>query len=519
MSTAYRPVALKVLPRKREHETNEARYWKKFRNPTTQQEAAPVTNISFCPIAPYNIAVTSSTRIKLYSARTNMQLKAFSRFRDVAYSGNFRSDGKLICAGGEDPIVKVFDVGSRAVLRSFKGHTGAVRVAKWSSSNTRILSGSDDKTLRLWDLPGQEKDSLLTIKGHTDYIRSASSDLSMSGEIWATGSYDHTVKLWDMRGASSQKAMMTCQHDQPVEACLVMPGGSLMLSAAGNTISVWDLISGGKLLHSFSNHQKTITSLCLDHSQSRILSASLDGHVKIYDVASHQVTHGMKYQTPVLSLAVGPNNMNLVTGGTDGSLCVRTRKADLAEQLGRADGGLNDADENAKMRGGTYKYYARGYGAVAAPDSLAVEVQRKARLKPYDVSLKKFKYREALDAALETGQPLVVTSVLEELSHRDGLETALSGRNEATLKPLLAFLVKHISAPQYARTLVEACGRVLGLYASIVGQSIEVDELFKKLELRVKDEVGLQKEMFQLLGSLETIFASSAMATNSGGTK
>jgi WD40 repeat protein len=64
---------------------------------------------------------------------------------------------------------------------------------------------------------------------------------------------------------------------------------------------------GGKLLHSFSNHQKTITSLSLDSSGSRILSGSLDGLVKIYDVATYEVVHGMKYNTPLLSVALSVN--------------------------------------------------------------------------------------------------------------------------------------------------------------------------------------------------------------------
>lgn len=50
-------------------------------------------------------------------------MKSFTRFRDTAYSGRFRSDGQLLVAGCEDKVVRLFDVSGKAALRTFKGHT------------------------------------------------------------------------------------------------------------------------------------------------------------------------------------------------------------------------------------------------------------------------------------------------------------------------------------------------------------------------------------------------------------
>lgn len=86
-----------------------------------------------------------------------------------------------------------------------------------------------------------------------------------------------------------------------------------MVSAGGNCLKVWDLLSGGKLLHTLSNHQKTIMDVCLDGTRSRMLSAGLDGFVKIYDLNEFNVTHSIKYSAPVLSVACAVRSISCFT--------------------------------------------------------------------------------------------------------------------------------------------------------------------------------------------------------------
>ena len=111
-----------------------------------------------------------------------------------------------------------------------------------------------------------------------DYIRSLSTNIS-STKMVLSGSYDHTIRVWDMRSNSTQ---MELDHGAPVESILVFPTGGSCISAGGNYIKVWDLLSGGRLLFGFSNHQKTITALAFDGSCHRLLSAGLDRLVLIH---------------------------------------------------------------------------------------------------------------------------------------------------------------------------------------------------------------------------------------------
>lgn len=223
--TDYKKLALRQYPRLPGRRTAESRYWRKFKFPVLVKEFDAVTHISFSGTRPHDFAVTSSTRVQIYSAVNQAVKKTVSRFKDVAYGATLRRDGKLLVAGGQEPVVQLFDMGSRATLRAFKGHLGAVHVSTFSPNNTVIMSASDDRTVRGWDIPGDT--ALFTLEGHTDYIRTGMV-AEDNPDLWLSGSYDHTVRLWDVRTESS---VMTLDHGAPVESLLMFPGGGLVVSA------------------------------------------------------------------------------------------------------------------------------------------------------------------------------------------------------------------------------------------------------------------------------------------------
>ena len=140
---------------------------------------------------------------------------------------------------------------------------------------------TEAKLKKLWKIIIKHKTSFLTSVTISictrlfpqDYLRAVASH--PTSDLVLTGSYDHTVRLWDRRNPDSAHPLVL-DHGAPVESLLVFPSGSSCISAGGNYIKVWDLLSGGKLIAGFSNHQKTITSLGFDGTCQRLISGSLD---------------------------------------------------------------------------------------------------------------------------------------------------------------------------------------------------------------------------------------------------
>ncbi|KAJ3179051.1 snoRNA-binding rRNA-processing protein [Gaertneriomyces sp. JEL0708] len=487
----YRKVPVKRFPKAAGRKSAEATYWRKFQAPILVKEYASISSISFSPISPYDFAVTSSTRVQVYSTRSHTIKKTISRFKDTAYSGTIRGDGKLLVAGDASGLVQLFDLNSRAILRTLRGHDGAVHVAKFSPDHMQVLSGSDDKTVRVWDVPTETP---VAIFGeHEDYVRAG----LVSQEhpyLIATGSYDHTVRLWDVR---SRTCTMTMKHGAPVESLLMFPGSGLLASAGGNSVKIWDLLSGGRMIQGLANHQKTITCMTFDGSASRLLTGSLDHHVKVYSTRDFKVVHNIKYPAPVQSIGVSPDDTHLVVGMNSGLLSMRQRLL-KTEDIAAA--------KQKDLRRATKAYLKRGSEYQPEVHDIRVEAKRRRQLAAYDKLMRQFRYGDALDAVLSgSHRPIIIVSLLEELHRRQGLRIALSGRTEKSLEPVLRFLMKNITKPRYAPFLVKVSELVLDMYDRIMGESYVIDDMFSRLRQKVHTEIQTQEKLLEWLYSIYNI--------------
>ena len=144
--------------------TEDADFWRHLQQPVTIKEFGPVQKVDICPLDPHYVAVTGSSRVQVFNPLNNSVYKTLSKFRETAYGGKFRNDGKLLCVGGDDGGVKIFDVSSKTLLRTLTGHTNATHSSHFLGSK-EIATFSDDKTVRLWDISTEEE--VARFNGHS----------------------------------------------------------------------------------------------------------------------------------------------------------------------------------------------------------------------------------------------------------------------------------------------------------------------------------------------------------------
>ncbi|OAK99560.1 WD40 repeat-like protein [Phaeosphaeriaceae sp. SRC1lsM3a] len=516
--------------------TSEQKYWNSYTSELRldpSQHSSPVTHISIPPPPPSSLqtaaqdlfAVTTGSRVQIFSSKTRKVVKTISRFGvdDIAHSGNIRRDGRILVAGGESGAIQAFDVKSRAILKTWKEHKQPVWVTQWHPTElTNLMSCSDDRTVRLWDLPSDK--SVTKFEGHQDYVRCGTFMPAQSG-LLVSGSYDETVRLWDSR--TGGKAVMVFKHGAPIESVLPMPSGTAVVASSGNAISVLDIIAA-KPIHMLRNHQKTVTSLTLANNGERLLSGALDGHVKVFETTGWNVVGGLKYPSPILSLSVIPSqneDKHIAVGMQSGLLSIKThlsgeQKAQARERekemKALMDGKIDEYDRGKKRkRGGAgWEKRLRGKDYTGESADIVIEGNARGRISqgaPWAHALRRTQYAKALDLVFEVkdsnyrDQQL---SLLTALRHRSALRTALLNRDEVTLQPILRWIIKNISDYRVTQLTTDVALVVLDLYADQLGRSEEIDTLVEALTERVKTVVNASQSAWIVQGMVDMLTAS-----------
>ena len=120
-----------------------------------------------------------------------------------ARSVSFSPDGTKVASGFEDNTVKLWDVTSGECLQTLEGHSDEVMSVSFS---TKVASGSGDRTVKLWDVTSGE--CLQTLEGHSDYVYGV--PFSPDGTKVASGSRDKTIKIWEDPRHREMKVTMLC---------------------------------------------------------------------------------------------------------------------------------------------------------------------------------------------------------------------------------------------------------------------------------------------------------------------
>lgn len=197
------------------------------------------------------------------------------------------------------------------LLHTLEGHSGAVWSAAFDPQSGMLASGSDDKTVKLWD--ARSGKLLRTLEGQQGFIRSVAFD--PQGGTLASGSDGKSVKLWEAR---SGKLLRTFEgHESPVRSVALGSRGETLASGSDDgTAKLWEAGSG-KLLRTLEGHQGWITSMAFDPKGATLATGSKDRMVKLWEARSGELVRTLEGQAEIYTVAFDPRGATLATGGGD----------------------------------------------------------------------------------------------------------------------------------------------------------------------------------------------------------
>ena len=256
-----------------------------------------------------NPIVTSALQTALDRCNERNRL---SGHQNVILSVSFSPDGKTLASGSDDKTIKLWDLATGKELQTLSGHQDEIYSVSFSPDGKTLASGSRDKTIKLWDLAtGKE---LQTLSGHQEDISSVS--FSPDGKTLASGSWDKTIKLWDL--ATGKELQTLSGHQEGISSVRFSPDGKTLASGSWDkTIKLWDLTTD-KELQTLSGHQDWISSVRFSPDGKTLASGSHDKTIKLWDLATGKEIQTLSgHQKGISSVSFSPDGKTLASGSHD----------------------------------------------------------------------------------------------------------------------------------------------------------------------------------------------------------
>lgn len=225
--------------------------------------------------------------------------------------------GARALTASSDGSLRLWDLGTWQLLRTFEGHTGPVYDVAFIPRTDHAISASEDLTLRQWDVESGR--CVAVLRGHHDAVRSVA--VAPDGSTAASVAEDGSVRLWDLRLGRSSQVFKGALHQ--LRGLAFTPDGRRLVFGAGDgTIRVVQTDTSGEVLR-ITGQQAVFNAVAVDSTGRRVLGGADDGSLGLWDLESGAAVavfngHGRS----VGGVAIAPGGRWLASGAADRSVRV-----------------------------------------------------------------------------------------------------------------------------------------------------------------------------------------------------
>jgi len=255
-------------------------------------------------------------QIKLDTIPSKRCLHTFQGHSGRVNAVSLSADGRWALSGSDDKTVRLWEVATGQYLRTFHGHGEAVSSVSLSADGRLALSGGD-RSMRLWEI-ATGRCLRVFMGGGVRVSLSADGRLALSGSGSGGPQFLRAVRIWDL---ATGHCLRTFEgHTGPVSSVSLSADSRLALSAGAyedNTVRLWE-VATGRCLHIFQRHTAAVNSVSLSADNHWILSGSSDHTIRLWEVATGCCLHIFQGHTAVNSVSLSADGPWVLSGSNDG---------------------------------------------------------------------------------------------------------------------------------------------------------------------------------------------------------
>ena len=277
-----------------------------------------ISSCIFTPNMKQSITGTEKGNIFVWNFKPQMRPFKFSGHKGAITDLAINPLGDMIASASEDQTVRLWTNTVRGQNKILKCHPSPIRSVDFSSTGKFLLTGANDKTIKIFDLYPKFH-FLSTYKGHSNWVRC--SRFSPDNRLIGSCGDDNAVIIFDVEQKTVKYRFL--DHSSHVNSCRFSPDGTIIASAGNDgKIKLFD-IRMGRLIQHYDAHNDKINCISYHQSGNYIISGSDDSTIKIWDLKMGQIlytVHGHKGK--VKSVNFNIDGDYFCSGGEDSILMV-----------------------------------------------------------------------------------------------------------------------------------------------------------------------------------------------------
>jgi WD40 repeat protein len=227
-------------------------------------------------------------------------------------SAAFSPDMRHVLTGSWDKTARLWEVATGREILRFEGHTKGINSVRFSPSGRWVLTGSRDQTARLWEVAtGRE---IRRFGGNSGIVLAAT--FSPDGRQVLTGSTDRAARLWEVD--TGRATVVFTGHSKDVSSVAFSPDGRWVLTGSRDmTARLWET-GTGREIQRFEGHSKDVNSVSFSPDGRRVLTGSRDKTARLWEVATgREIRRFEGHSEDVNSVSFSPDGRRVLTGSSD----------------------------------------------------------------------------------------------------------------------------------------------------------------------------------------------------------
>ena len=522
-STKYTKTEIKPQTKKT-YKNPEQKRFKKYK--PLKEIIFPTTSTNICCCKGENknfVSIFGSNEISIYDTLTDTEISKFNNVVSEKIStGIIRNDGKLILTGDDTGKILIHEIVTKNLIRKYSAHSLSITSIDIDRSLVKFISASRDCSFKYFDMIN-EKPIKDYKKSHNDTIMV---NKFFDQNTVLTGSHDKSLKLWDLRSNLFSPELIFNNSDKVCDDLNII-NDNYFCATGDNNVILYDIRKTDQI--NFVNPVKnTITKINKAKNNTRLFLLSPgETFITVLDISdlSLRPLYNINLKEKVYAFDIEENLEYFVVGYDGGKNIVRTKpmgtisKAE-AEEIEKKNliKMQDDEDEQLKLLDPmkysekpvvkNYRYFFRGqYKKNLEEDELFIDKKPKIKLNESDKYIKKFQYQKALNYAVQKGDEIVY-SIIDELVDRNTLKLALFNEDQNSLINILKLIKGKIHNPSKMNQIIYLMEIINKYYGVFKGKNEEINNLFNEIEKEINEEIKFEKEMILLSSDIDALIST-----------